>query len=185
LASTPSGNTGGGLGVGDVNGDGLTDVLSGSTLYFGPAGQAASATVSLPTGTNLQPVGDVNGDGIDDLMGICTLSTCSSAGGIRYGHSGTGGPSANYDTSYPWGVGSSPPNIAAVGDINGDGNADVLILHSAGGSGQVVDLAYGSSSGLQQALGATHLYFMVGCSLGLSQMACLDEAASPLRHRQD
>ncbi len=132
-------------GVGDINGDGLADMLITLTdtletlVIFGKTGTDNVELADLRNGIGgfavdgtlreARGVGDVNGDGLDDFV---AASFNGEASYVIYGKqdnaavslsdiaSGTGGfrieaPGANYVT------------VSGAGDVNGDGFADVLV----------------------------------------------------------
>lgn len=121
--------------AGDVNGDGYTDLLvfgKGNAFVFhgSPSGLSSTAawTQAVP---RVAPAGDVNGDGYDDvLVGQPTYSHPESNEGrvLLYG-----GSPAGLSTTPVWTAESNIPSaswgsgIARVGDVNGDGYADVLV----------------------------------------------------------
>jgi hypothetical protein len=134
------------IAVGDVNGDGRADVMTVSA--------AGAGNVRLSTGNSLAgPVNwggpfwpatqtllaDVNGDGFADMVYGTTVFTGSpnvvahfSNGGGFVGPVIAGSADATYDPE--WGSWGFSP--IAIGDVNGDGRADVMTV-SAAGSGNV------------------------------------------------
>jgi hypothetical protein len=150
-------------GAGDVNGDGYSDVIIGAVgvrggygrayvYHGGPAGLAATPAVALDPvgkeqsfGSYVAGAGDLNGDHFADVV-----------------VSGLYGVNVYYGSSS--GVASSPGSIignptvpdvgefatvAAAGDVNGDGYADLLVgaYHAVGYGGNVL-VYLGSANGL-------------------------------------
>ena len=117
------------LGVGDFNGDGMSDVLwrhvgGMVTNWLGTANgsfvnnHANSATL-VPTDWQIEGVGDFNGDGMSDVLwrhdrGLVTNWLGTANGSFVNNH-------ANSAALVPveW-------RITGVGDFNGDGNSDIL-----------------------------------------------------------
>jgi glycosylphosphatidylinositol phospholipase D len=136
-------------GAGDVNGDGIADLIIGagpSYVIFGRAGDLP-ATINLATdadvvllskGGSVSGAGDVNGDGIDDLL---VGAPYASPQGRRE----AGRSFVVYGTDRRWpaairlarqadliiqGAGvrdQSGYSVSGAGDVNGDGFDDVLI----------------------------------------------------------
>ncbi|MBL8679914.1 MAG: FG-GAP repeat protein [Myxococcales bacterium] len=142
--------------LGDINGDGFVDLgigaLDGSRsgrgslkVYLGgPSGVATTssqrfegANMSEAFGWTIVPVGDINGDGYADV-GVGTLQGGSSGRGsvLFYTGSQTGlnaMPITVLDgATFGNGFGSK---IGALGDIDGDGYADVAVGFRVAGTG--------------------------------------------------
>ena len=145
---------GGGFNVsaaGDVNGDGLADLLVGGYVVFG---KASTSTVNLSTiaagtggfaigdgsvnryqGHGLASAGDVNGDGLADLLVgspyadpagrsyVVFGKTNTSAVALSAIVAGTGGFAITGEAAND----RSGWSVSAAGDVNGDGLADLLI----------------------------------------------------------
>ncbi|MFF3988736.1 trypsin-like serine protease [Streptomyces sp. NPDC001797] len=123
---------------GDLTGDYLPDVLSEDSsgvlwLYPGKGNGTFSARVRIGGGwsqyNQLRGVGDFNGDGKADLLAR------RSSGGDLYlykgtGKSGTGLFSARVKVRSGW---TGFNTLAAVGDLTGDGKAD-LVARTTGGT---------------------------------------------------
>ncbi|MBO1902973.1 Ig-like domain repeat protein [Leucobacter weissii] len=140
-------------GVGDVTGDGLDDFAvgssSGNKVYVIPGKRdidnidlsvTPEAVVLTSTGSVVSNVGDVNGDRIDDLLfGAYTAtpwgSSAAAAGSAHVIWGGQTGEIAVSDLSGKGFAVYGPTrardrlgvSVAAAGDVNGDGKADLLL----------------------------------------------------------
>jgi hypothetical protein len=140
-------------GAGDLDGDGLDDVLVVGTnqvyVYRGTSsGPAASPAVIAPpliNGALSVALGDVNGDGFVDVVAGSEFATNTNTAFVYLG-----GPKGLTPTPLVLGAtnGSQYSYAAAVGDVNGDGFADIILSAGVLGGAQPSAYVYlGSSSG--------------------------------------
>ena len=147
--------------AGDVNGDGVLDLIVGASgddnvvgsarVFSGVDGSVLHTFVGNSAGDNfgrsVSDAGDVNGDGFDDLIvGAMTDATNGRDSGNAKVFSGADG-SVLYnfdfdDISFGDLFGSS---VSSAGDVNGDGFADVIV-------GALSDRNNGSASGSARVL---------------------------------
>lgn len=154
--SAPSGGLGFGstvAGAGDVNGDGLADVLIGAVqssrayLYFGsPSLGTPPITLTGHAqgffGSGLSDAGDLNADGYADVaLGASIQGTVT----VYFGRSSGVDPTPTVLMA-PSGVSSFGTWLSGVGDTNGDGFDDLAVSSVERG---VVMLYPGQSSGIQ------------------------------------
>lgn len=164
-------------GAGDVNGDGFSDVVVGAFLYDKPekdegaafvyhgsaAGIGAGVVTTLESnqatayfGYSVSAAGDVNGDGFGDVVigGFLYDNVENAEGGafIYYGSpNGIGNGIAKLLEVNQIGA-QFGASVAAAGDVNGDGYADVIIganLFDNGQGNEGAAFVYqGSATGL-------------------------------------
>jgi hypothetical protein len=121
------------LSVGDVDGDGLDDLLerdtSGTMWFKGGTGKTAlEARVQIATGwntyTRLAAIGDVNGDGRGDLLAV-------DRNNIVWRYYGAVGGTFPHRTQIATGW-NTYNRIIGVGDLTGDGRPDLITRDSSG-----------------------------------------------------
>jgi hypothetical protein len=155
-------------GVGDLNGDGFSDVAIGANeyssnkgivyIYYGSSNglpENPSLTIEAPSenskfGANIAAAGDVNGDGYGDLIvGANGFNNYHGAAYIYLG-SATGlmTTPATILTDQPLQTFTYATAVSGAGDINGDGYSDVIVGDQ---SDNKVFVHMGSSSGVVQA----------------------------------
>ena len=162
--------------VGDVNGDGYSDVIIGAPYYTNGENKEGRAYVYLGSATGLgasaawtaesnqananlgysvASSGDVNGDGFGDIIvGAPYYTNGESLEGQAYVYLGSAG---GLNNNAAWTTESNQVNggfgfLASAGDVNGDGYGDVIIgayFYSNGESAEGRAYVYlGSASGL-------------------------------------
>jgi hypothetical protein len=169
--------------AGDVNGDGYADVIVGAPQYSDGAAASGRALLVRGSATGIDPnavtilriavpsgqhggnsvagAGDVNGDGFDDV-----IVGEKGAAGLFYG---SASPPASL-TTFPTVLSSSAGDadfghvVAGVGDVDGDGFADVMV-GSGTGTGAVW-LFRGRASGIASGSDTTAALALAGDQSG-------------------
>lgn len=168
-------------GLGDVNGDGFSDVIVGAPwnsttlmhggracIYFGgPVVDDAvdliltGSTTYRYLGISVSGAGDVNGDGFADII------VGTAEGGIALGHAYVyfGGPLMDVtpDLTFTGNSDNLGVRVSGAGDVNGDGFADVIVGARMNDAGR----AYAYFGG-PEADAAADITFTAEADLGLS-----------------
>jgi FG-GAP repeat/Divergent InlB B-repeat domain len=168
--------------AGDVNADGLSDVIVGADfydyisddegmafLYLGTAaGVSTSALLTMRVGIetaafgrSVSTAGDVNGDGFDDmLIGAPFYSDGEDKEGgafVYYGSTFEIAPPADLVLAEGGDNGGFGSCVSTAGDVNGDGFGDVIVGSRNFSNGKysegAVFVYYGSASGLSDVAG--------------------------------
>jgi FG-GAP-like repeat/FG-GAP repeat len=115
--------------IGDMNGDGLPDLVSADfnvSLFLQTSPGTFASPVSLYSGgANWVAVGDLNGDGIPDIaltdsVGVKVLIHTGAASSVTYA-----APVSVFTQSLDPGI--TGANVIAIADVNGDGLNDLII----------------------------------------------------------
>ena len=115
--------------IGDMNGDGLPDLVSADfnvSLFLQTAPGTFAGPVSLYSGgANWVAVGDLNGDGqpdvaLTDAVGVKVLMHTGAASSVTYA-----APVSVFTQSVNPGI--TGANLIAIADVNGDGLNDLVI----------------------------------------------------------
>jgi Big-like domain-containing protein/VCBS repeat protein len=140
------------LAAADVNGDGHIDVISGGgstfVVYLGDGSgtlQAHTYPLSERVSRYVIAIGDVNNDGRPDLI-LDDVPWSEGLGGVDVM---LGNGDGTFQTPQYYPPGAYFPTSIAVADVNGDGNADVLVTHLCAGAcnGSPVVVLLGNGDG--------------------------------------
>lgn len=138
-----------GLALGDINGDGMLDIVAGdnhsnlhtASVLLGQAGGLFGPTTASPaaSGSFGLALGDMNQDGRPDLV---TSYAGPFAVGVQLGQPGGFGSTTSYPT-----LGGITQQLA-LGDVNGDGRPDVVAVNLGSNT---VSVLLGQASGFARA----------------------------------
>jgi len=157
--------------VGDVNGDGFTDIVVGAAgagyaaQYLGSstgiqAGLARQLSVSGVSrfGDMVAGAGDLNGDGYADVV-------VSAAGGayVFYGSSGGLPTTPSIALTAPSGVSGFGTAVAGAGDVNGDGYADLVVTAPPANAAYIY---FGGAAGVTNTPSQTISVTLTGITFG-------------------
>jgi hypothetical protein len=134
--------------IGDVDGDGITDIVTSAPTHGGHAGRiyvysvgsgrllwSADGKPGDELGSGVEGIGDTNGDGIPDVA-----ASGPSGSGVAYIYSGKDGhilqafKSMRRDELFG-------NHVSGIGDIDGDGHAD-LIIGAPGKEGESTNVGH-------------------------------------------
>jgi hypothetical protein len=131
FAYAPTFTGGAYVAAGDIDGDGLADIITGADAGGGPHVQVFSGATNQqirsffafsPTFTGGVRIasGDVDGDGRDDIL------VAAGPGGGSHVKVISGMTGAEIRSFFAYGAGYSAGVFVAAGDVNGDGLADII-----------------------------------------------------------
>jgi Bacterial Ig-like domain (group 3)/FG-GAP-like repeat len=118
--------------VGDLNNDKKLDFIWGAVVFLGNGdGTFKQLPLTIPSGSGVLAIADLNGDGILDV--VSGRSATPGGGSTIYAGKGDGTFQATGFYTVPL-LPYTYQYAIAVGDVNGDGNADLLLGEQGGGA---------------------------------------------------
>jgi Bacterial Ig-like domain (group 3)/FG-GAP-like repeat len=148
--------------VGDLNNDKKLDFIWGSIVYLGNGdGTFKQLPLTIPSGNEVIALADLNGDGILDVVSGSGLGSMIYAGK----GDGTFASTAFYTVPLPP---STYQYSFATGDVNGDGNPD-LLLGEQGGAAPFLAVYFGDGHG--NFTQDTNTYFLSALQAGFGSMS--------------
>ena len=112
---------------GGIQGKFFSTTAAALSTFPGP--QASNSTIAPPMG-----LGDINGDGLPDIAFLTSVDAISGSVGVSFYLNNAGGASAKFFAAQPAlafqgnGDPTVVPSAIALGDVNGDGKADLAVL---------------------------------------------------------
>jgi uncharacterized protein (TIGR03437 family) len=103
--------------IGDYNGDGIPDNLSGNNIFLGRGDGTFGSPINLPVNVNI--VADFNGDGILDRYGNASSSAAPLSIFIGKGN-------GTFSAGIPLPAAFAPSSSAVAADVDGDGKIDLV-----------------------------------------------------------
>ncbi len=152
---------GGGIAIGDVNGDGIPDVVSaGVYIFFGTGGGKFTKPFYYPIWGSAAPTG-AYGIALADLRNNGLTDIITDGGGVSVLLSkGRGIFEDGIWSNVPGGAG-----CGVKGDFNGDGKPDLAVSNTNGSSSQGISILLGT--------GTAPVPFKAGTSISLPGAGCL------------
>ncbi len=148
ILTGPAGNATGGLGVGDFDGNGTTDIAVGTggtlSVFLNSGGGSFGAANNFSFGVMTNPVsftiGDFNADGKTDVALANYQPSPSGTAVVLLNNTVA---SLSFTAAGTYQLGANPSSIAS-GDFNGDGNPDLAAANLVDGN---VNILRGSAAG--------------------------------------
>ncbi len=142
FAAGPDGDS---VAVGDINGDGRADIVVTNNVFAGPGsvsallrntgntGFDAPVGIAVPVRPSSVAVGDINGDGRADI--VVGHENGTSVSVLLRNTANTG-----FDSNVNVETGATGTGEVALGDLNGDGRADIAVTHYVSSSSNTVSV---------------------------------------------
>ncbi len=129
--------------AGDLNNDKKLDLVWNGAVYLGNGdGTFQQAPLGISGGTPLA-IADLNGDGIPDLL----MDMGGAAGAGIYAGIGNGAFQSTPFYTVPLPDQSVTGGSASIGDVNGDGHADIVLQYNTTVNINVINVLYGDGTG--------------------------------------